>query len=140
MSESYKEAIMCLRKRYDRPRLVQEEHIRSIMDAVPVKNGSDKELRCLYDAATQHYRALKAAKAESFKLLLTVQKLDEKTQLKLAEFNSDSKNVRLCTKFLKFLDLHVRLLKCVFHTRHKQASGFDCQLHACQAIFRIIHR
>ena len=65
-SENYEEAIKCLKERYDRPRLVQEEHIRSIVD-VPVKNGSDKELRRLYDAATlQHYRALKAAKIDSF--------------------------------------------------------------------------
>ena len=54
-SESYQEAIKCLKERYDRPRFVQEEHIRSIVDAAPVKNGSDKELRRLYDAAIQHY-------------------------------------------------------------------------------------
>ena len=59
-----------------------------------MKNGSDKELRRLYDAATQHYRALKEAKNESFNTVLTVilqQKLDEKTPLKWAEFSSDSK-------------------------------------------------
>ena len=44
-SESYEEAIKCLKERHDRPRLVQEKHIRSIVDVVPVKNGSDKELR-----------------------------------------------------------------------------------------------
>ena len=60
-----------------------------------VKNGSDKELRRLYDAATQHYRALKSAKNDSFDTVLTVvpqQKLDEKTRLKLAEFCSDERN------------------------------------------------
>ena len=71
-SESYQEAIQCLKERYDRPRLVQEEHIRRIVDAVPVKNGNDKELRRLYDIATQHYRALKAAKQDSFDTVLTV--------------------------------------------------------------------
>ena len=54
-SESYKEASKCLREWYDRPRLVQEEHIRSIVDALPVKNGCDKEILHCYDAATQHY-------------------------------------------------------------------------------------
>ena len=81
------------------------------MDAAPVKNGSEKEIRPLYDAATQHSRALKAAKADSFETLLTVilqQKLDENTRLKWAEFNSDSDNVRPCTEILKFLDLHAR--------------------------------
>ena len=43
-SESYEEAVKCLREWYDHPRLVQEEPIRSIMDALPVKNGSDKEI------------------------------------------------------------------------------------------------
>ena len=93
-SESYEEAIKCLKERYDPPRLVHEEHIRSIVDAVPVKNGSNKELRRLCDAATQHYRVLKAAKNDSFDRVLTVilqQKLDEKTWLKWAEFSNDSK-------------------------------------------------
>ena len=53
-SESYEEAVKCLRERYDRPHLVEEEHIRSIVDVLPIKNGSDKEIRRLYDAATQH--------------------------------------------------------------------------------------
>ena len=60
-SEILEEAIKCLKDRYDRPRLFEEEHISSIVDAVPVKNGNEKELRRLYDAATQYYRALKAA-------------------------------------------------------------------------------
>ena len=51
-SESYEEAIKCLNEGYDLPRLVEKEHIHSIVDAVPVKNGSNKELRSLYDAAT----------------------------------------------------------------------------------------
>ena len=44
MSKSYEEAVKCLREWYDRLRLVQKEHIRSIVDALPVKNGSDKEI------------------------------------------------------------------------------------------------
>ena len=55
MSKSYEEAIRCLKDWYDCPRLVQEEHLRSIVDAVPVKNGSNKELLCPYDAEIQHY-------------------------------------------------------------------------------------
>ena len=127
-SDSYEEAIRCLKERYDRPRYVLEEHIRSIVDAAPVKNGSEKEIRRLCDAATQHYRALKAAKADSFETLLTVilqQKLDEKTRLKWAEFNSESDNVPPCTEILKFLDLHARQLESVSHTGHKQTSGSD---------------
>ena len=54
-SESYEEAIKCLKNLYDCPRLIQEEHIRSTVDAVPVKNGSDRELHPPYYAAIQHY-------------------------------------------------------------------------------------
>ena len=53
-SESYEEVIRCLKEWYDCPSLVQGEHIHSIVDAIHVKNGSDKELHHLYDAATQH--------------------------------------------------------------------------------------
>ena len=112
------------------------EHIRSIVDAAPVKNGSEKEIHRLYDAATQHYCAPKAAKADSFKMLLTVilqQKLDEKTLLKWAEFNRDSDSVQLCTKIFKFLDLHARQLDSVSHTAHKQTSGLDCKVSVKQS-------
>ena len=93
-TESYEEAIKCLKDLYERPRLVEEERIHSTVDAVPVKNGSENELRRLYDAATQHYRALKAAKRDSFDTVLTVilqQKPDEKTKLKWAEFSSETR-------------------------------------------------
>ena len=67
-SESYEEAIKCLKELYDRPPLVvKEEHICSIVEALPVKNGSNKEICRFYGAATQHYKALKAAKADSSK-------------------------------------------------------------------------
>ena len=55
------------------------------MDVVPVRNGSDKELHRLYDAATQHCRALKAGMNDLFETPPTVilqQKLDEKKLLK----------------------------------------------------------
>ena len=52
---SYKEAIMCLKEKYDQPWLVNEERVRNTVDVVPMKNSSDKELRHLYDTAIQHY-------------------------------------------------------------------------------------
>ena len=120
-SENYEEAIKCLKERYDRPRLVQEEHIRSIVDAVPVKNGSVKELRRLCDAATQHYRVLKAAKSDTFDTVLTVilqQRLDEKTRLKWAEFSSEHESVPPSTELLKFLDLQARQLESAAQVGH----------------------
>ena len=139
-SESYEEAIKCLKERYDRPRLVEEEHIRSIVDAVPVKSGSEKELRRLYDAATQHYRALKAAKTDSFDTVLTVilqQKLDEKTRLKWAEFSSEHESVPPCTELLKFLDLQARQLESVAQVGHKHASGSDRKIPSVKPSYAI---
>ena len=81
-----------------------------------MKNGSDRELRRLYDAATQHYRALKATKSDSFVTVLIVilqQKLDEKTRLKWAEFSSEHESVPPRTELLKFLDLQARQLESV---------------------------
>ena len=54
-SKSYEKAFTSLKERYNHPRLVQEEHMYSIVDAIPVKNSSNKELCRLYDVATQHY-------------------------------------------------------------------------------------
>ena len=76
-----------------------------------MKNGSDKELRRLYDVVTQLYQALKAAKSDSFDTIVTVilqQKLDDKTWLKWAEFSSDHVSVPPCTELLGFLDLQAR--------------------------------
>ena len=62
MSKSYEEAIKYLRERYDCSRLVQEEHICSIVNALP-----DKEIRHLYDAATEHYGAFNVANGVGLK-------------------------------------------------------------------------
>ena len=95
------------------------------MDVLPVKNSTDKKIHRHYDAATQHYRTLKAAKVDSFEALLTVilqQKLDEKTPSKWVEFNNGSDNVPLSTEFLKFFDLFARYLETVSQTGHQQSS------------------
>ena len=76
-----------------------------------MKNKSDKELRRLYDAATQHYRALKAAMSDLFDTVLTVilqQKLHEKTGLNWAELNSDYESIPPGTEFVKFLELQAK--------------------------------
>ena len=130
-----------LKERYNCPWLVQEKHIRSIVDVAFVKNGSNKELCYLYDAVIQYYWTLKEAKNNSFEMVQTVilqQKLDKKTQLKSAEFNSDSKNVPPCTEFLKFLDLHARHLECVSYWT--QTSLQIWSKVTCQTIFPITHR
>ena len=58
--ECYMEAVDCLKSRYDHPRLVHQTHVKMILDAAALKEGTGKELRHLHDAVQQHLRALKA--------------------------------------------------------------------------------
>ena len=57
--DNYREAIKCLKKRYDRPRLIHQTHVKAILEAAPLKDGTGKELRKLHDTIQQHLRALK---------------------------------------------------------------------------------
>ena len=57
----------------------------------------------MYDAAIQHYQALKVAKNNLFNTVLTVilqQKVDDRTRLKWAEFSNNSESVASCTELL----------------------------------------
>ena len=87
-----------------------------------------RSFACLYDVATQHYRALKAVKSDSFNTVLTVilqQNLYNKTRLNWAEFSIEHESVPPCTELLKFLDLQARQLESVAQVGHKHASGWD---------------
>ena len=58
--ENYAVAVECLRSRYDRPRLIHQAHVKSILEAPPLKEGNGRELRKLHDLVQQHLRALKS--------------------------------------------------------------------------------
>ena len=58
--EHYEEAVKCLQTRYDRPRMVHQTHVRRIVEASSLRDGTGKELRTLHDTVVQHLRALKA--------------------------------------------------------------------------------
>ena len=47
--DHYSEAVECLRKRYDRPRLIHQAHVRAILEAPALKDGNGRELRRLHD-------------------------------------------------------------------------------------------
>ena len=64
-SGNYNEAIRRLQKRYDRPRVLYQAHVRKIQEAFPLKTGSGQELRRLHDLLQQHIRALKASEEYS---------------------------------------------------------------------------
>ena len=54
--EHYEEAVKCLQARYDHPRLVHQTHVRRIVDAPSLRDGTGKgkELHTLHDTAAQH--------------------------------------------------------------------------------------
>ncbi len=91
--EQYKEAVDCLKNRYNRPRLIHRAHVRTIMDTPPLKDGGGRELRRLHDVLLQHLRALKSMKAEpepSFITSLVELKLDPTT---LFEWQKHSQSI-----------------------------------------------
>lgn len=63
-SENYAEAVKCLQARYDRPCLIHKAHVRMILEAPSLKEGSGRELRRLHDVVQQHLRALKSMDSE----------------------------------------------------------------------------
>ena len=80
--DNYKEAIECLKARYDRPRLIHKAHVKMILEAAPLKDGNGKELRTLHDTVQQHVRALKSMGYEPSAPFITSAmelKLDETT-------------------------------------------------------------
>ena len=62
--EHYAKTVECLKARYDWPRLIQQSHIRVIIETPSLRDGSGKELRQLHDTLQQHLRALDATDCE----------------------------------------------------------------------------
>ena len=91
---SYKEAIDCLQKRYDCPRLIHQAHVRAIVEAIPLKDGHGRELRRLHDVVNQHLCALKAMKYDPsgpFITSLLELKLDQSTLFEWQRHSQDCK-------------------------------------------------
>ena len=110
-AETYKEAISCLRSRYDRPRLIHQAHVRAILDLAPLKDGNGKEVRKLHDVINQNARALKAMKQASFDSMLTAiaeAKMDNNTMREWRKYSRDQKETPPYTEIVEFLDLHAR--------------------------------
>ena len=90
--DHYEEAVQCLKKLYDRPRLIHQAHVRAVLDAPSLKDGNGKELRRLHDAINQHLRALKAMDYEPSGPFITSifeLKLDTNTMLEWQKYSLD---------------------------------------------------
>ena len=137
-ADSYQEAVRCLKERYDRPRLIHREHVRSIIQAPPLKACNGRELRRLYDLCNQHIRAIKASDDYEIDTLLTIimeLKLDEVTKLKWMEHSNHSKTTPPHSELLKFLDLQAqhfesappeRKLQTTAHKTYAAATEETC--------------
>ena len=94
--ECYMEAVDCLKSRYDHPRLVHQTHVKMILDAAALKEGTGKELRHLHDAVQQHLRALKAMDYEPsgpFITSILELKLDTSTRFEWQKHSQGSSEV-----------------------------------------------
>ena len=69
--EHYAKAIECQKARFDRPRLIHQSHVKTILEVPLLKDGSGKELRRLQDTLQQHLRALDAAECEPLSCFVT---------------------------------------------------------------------
>ena len=110
-AESYKEAVRCLKDRYNRPRLIHREHIRSIVHAPALNAHNGRELRRLYNLCNHHIRTSKSSDDyDIYTFLTTVMelKLDEFTKLRLMEYSNGSKTTPRHSELLRFLDLQAQ--------------------------------
>ena len=114
--DNYPEAIDCLRKRYDRPRLIHRAHVQAILNASPLKTGSGKELRRLHDTVNQHLRALKAMEYDPsgpFITSILELKLTEDILFKWQRHSHESGKVPHYQDMLDFLDLRAQSTESV---------------------------
>lgn len=109
--EHYTEAIKSLKSRYDRPRLIHQTHVRMIVEAPSLKDGSGKELRRLHDTIQQHLRALKALGHEPSPAFITSMlelKLDVATTFEWQKHSQSSTDVPPYHELLEFIDLRAQ--------------------------------
>ena len=116
--DNYKEAVECLQARYDRPRLIHQTHVKMIIDAPPLKDGTGKELRKLHDVVQQHLRALKAMGYEPSSPFVTAVlelKLDTTTMFEWQKHSQDQSDVPDCQDLLDFLNLRAQASETSLH-------------------------
>ena len=110
--DQYKEAVTCLKNRYDQPRAVHEAYVKVIVEYPKLKEGSGKELRKLHDMMLQNIRAhdtMGYSTDPKFMTSLIQLKLDATTSFAWREASKELlKEVPACEAILKFLDQRAR--------------------------------
>ena len=108
---NYAEAVECLKRQYNRPRLLHEIHVKAIVEAQTLKDGTGKELRRLHDCLVQHLRALTAmgyGPSASFITALIQLKLDQNTRFEWQRYTQGVKKVPHYDDMLAFLDMRAQ--------------------------------
>ena len=109
--ECYEEAIECLKMRYDRPRLIHQAHVKKIIEAQCLRDGSGKELRRLHDMVQQHLKALKAMDYEPSGPFITSVlelKLDSNTMFEWQRYSQEKIEIPHYRELLEFLNLRAQ--------------------------------
>ena len=109
--ECYSEAVECLLARYNRPRLIHQTHVRMILEALQLVEGSGKDLRKLHDTVQQHLRALKAMDCEALGKFITSVlelKLDPNTMFEWQKHSHGSTAVPHYSELLEFINLRAQ--------------------------------
>lgn len=107
-SDHYDEAIKCLQERYDRPRQIHQTHVRLIVEAPSLKDGTGKEIRALHDLVVQHLRALKSLghePSQAFITSLLEMKFDSTTMFEWQRHSQGHSDVPDYQVLLDFLNL-----------------------------------
>ena len=105
--DNYEEAVDCLKSRYNRPRLIHCSHVQLILDALPLKEASGKELRRLHDVVQQHVRALKTLGCDlpgQFITSMIELKLDTDTLFEWQKSTQTETDVPHYQQLLDFID------------------------------------
>ena len=106
--ENYSKAFECLKSRYDRPRLIDQSHVKAILETPSLKDGSGKELRHLHDTLQQHLHALDATECDPLSRFITstIQlKLDPNTLFEWQKHTQTVTDVPPFPDILEFIDL-----------------------------------
>ena len=97
--------------RFDRPRLIHQAHVRKIMEAPSLRDGSWKDLRRFHDTMQQHLRALQAMGHEPpgpFLTSLLELKLDVDTTFEWRRHNQSSTSIPHYHELLDFVNLRAQ--------------------------------
>ena len=104
--ENYKKAINCLKSRFNHPRLLHRAHVRKIVEAPSLKDGSGKELRRIHDTVQQHLKVgLDSEPDDHFVTSVIELKFNVDTMFEWQRHSQGKAEVPLCTEILEFLDL-----------------------------------